>query len=48
MVSSGDIGFDESMNRYGSSGWQAVSCRRAKDSLDSIIGYECIMIREKP
>jgi hypothetical protein len=42
-----DIGFDESMTGYGSSGWQAVTCRRAKDSLDSI-GYECILIREKP
>ena len=47
VVSPNDISFDESMTRYGSSGWQAVTCRRAKDSLDSI-GYECILIREKP
>lgn len=46
VVSPDDISFDESMTRYGSSGWQAVSCRRAQDSLDNI-GYECIMIREK-
>jgi hypothetical protein len=46
VVSPNDIGFDEAMTRYGSSGWQAVTCRRAKDSLDSI-GYECVMIREK-
>ncbi|MFM6203859.1 hypothetical protein, partial [Planktothrix sp.] len=46
VVSPDDIGFDESMTQYGSSGWQAVTCRRAKDSLDSI-GYECIMIRKK-
>ncbi|MBE9144086.1 hypothetical protein [Planktothrix mougeotii] len=47
VVSPNDIGFEEAMTRYGSSGWQAVTCRRAKDSLD-IIGYECIMIRQKP
>lgn len=47
VINPNDIGFDESMTRYGSSGWQAVTCRRAKDSLD-IIGYECIMIRQKP
>ncbi|MFM6205107.1 hypothetical protein [Planktothrix sp.] len=47
VVSPNDGTFDESMTRYGSSGWQAITCRRAQDSLDNF-KYECIMIREKP
>jgi hypothetical protein len=45
-VSPSDLSFEESMDKYGSEGWKAVSCRRAKDSTTDEMNYECIMIQE--
>ena len=42
-----DYSFSESMSEYGSAGWKAVSCRRARDSDTDNMMYECIMVREK-
>ncbi|MDJ0572628.1 MAG: hypothetical protein QNJ53_26800 [Pleurocapsa sp. MO_192.B19] len=47
IASPSDYSFEESMSEYGSKGWEAVSCRRAMDSVTDDYGYECIMSREK-
>jgi DNA-binding helix-hairpin-helix protein with protein kinase domain len=46
IVSPSDISFEESMDKYGSEGWKATSCRRAQDSSTETMSYECMMIRE--
>jgi hypothetical protein len=46
IVSPSDLSLEESMDRYGSEGWKAVSCRRAQDSDTDTMSYECIMLRE--
>jgi DNA-directed RNA polymerase subunit M/transcription elongation factor TFIIS len=46
VISPSDLSFEESMDRYGSEGWKAVSCRRAQDSVTDSMSYECIMLRE--
>lgn len=47
VVSPSDTSFSDAMNNEGSAGWQAVNCRRAKDSITDEFSYECIMIRKK-
>ncbi len=47
IASPSDYTFEESMDDYGSQGWEAVNCRRAKDSDTDSMMYECIMVREK-
>lgn len=46
-ISPSDSIFDQTMNEYGKSGWEAIQCRRATSSYSSYASYECIMIREK-
>lgn len=47
IASPSDYTFEESMDDYGSKGWEAVNCRRASDSDTDAMMYECIMVREK-
>lgn len=47
IASPSDYSFSESMSDYGSKGWKAVSCRRARDSVTDNMMYECVMAREK-
>ena len=47
IASPSDYTFEESMDDYGSQGWEAVNCRRASDSDTDAMMYECIMVREK-
>ena len=47
IASPSDYSFEESMNEYGEQGWQAVSCRRAIDSITDEASYECILTRKK-
>ena len=47
VVSPLDPSFEESISKYGSKGWKAVSCRRASNRVTDSFGCECIMIQEK-
>jgi hypothetical protein len=47
IASPSDYTFKESMDDYGSQGWEAVNCRRASNSDTDAMMYECIMVRER-
>lgn len=47
IASPSDYVFEESMDEYGSQGWKATSCRRARDSDSDSMMYECVMVRER-
>ena len=40
-----DITFTETMDLYGSDGWELVTARRAQDSVTDEFSYECIFKR---
>jgi len=47
IASPSDYSFSESMGKYGSKGWKAVNCRRARDGDTDAMMYECILVRER-